>query len=96
MQEKENTQKENKYSKFVKTFMFVLFIFGIGYGISCIDTKILLLSTGIFSLLMYFNISFTTLANAFIGRDINPNYDIFWKMLFIITTSLTLGIYFNI
>lgn len=58
--------------------------------------KCLLLVTGIFSLLFYINIATTTLGNAFIGRDINMNYDIFWKILFMILSSVSFGIYFNI
>lgn len=61
-----------------------------------IGFKSVLLTIGILTLLSYINTAITTLGNAFIGRDINMSYDIFWKMLFIFTTSLCFGIYFNI
>ena len=61
-----------------------------------IGFKSVLLSLGIFSLMFYINIATTTLGNAFIGRDINVNYDIFWKLLFTFISSLCFGIYFNI
>ena len=61
-----------------------------------ISFKSMLLTIGILTLLSYINITITTLGNAFIGRDINLNYDIFWKMLFIFITSLCFGIYFNV
>ena len=61
-----------------------------------IGFKSVLLTIGILTLLSYINTAITTLGNAFIGRDININYDIFWKILFIFITSLCFGIYFNI
>ena len=61
-----------------------------------IGFKSVLLTIGILTLLSYINTAITTLGNAFIGRDININYDIFWKMLFIFISSLCFGIYFNI
>ena len=61
-----------------------------------IGFKSVLLTIGILTLLSYINISLTTLGNAFIGRDINVNYDIFWKLLFTFISSLCFGIYFNI
>ena len=61
-----------------------------------IGFKSVLLSVGIFSLMFYINIATTTLGNAFIGRNIDPNYDIFWKIFFIVVTALSFGIYFNI
>lgn len=70
--------------------IFVLLLISIFFHI-----KVLLLSMAIFSLLFYFNISLTTLGNVFIGRDINPNYDIFWKILFMLIASILFGIYFN-
>lgn len=59
------------------------------------NIRTLLLTIGIFSLLFYLNIALTTLGNAFIGRNINPNYDIFWKILFMLIASILFGIYFN-
>jgi len=61
-----------------------------------IGLKAFLLTFSLFCLLMWFNITFTTLGNAFIGRDIDVNYDIFWKLLFIILASAGFGVYFNI
>lgn len=60
------------------------------------NIRTLLLTIGIFSLLFYLNIALTTLGNAFIGRNINPNYDIFWKILFIIISSCCLSLFFTI
>lgn len=61
-----------------------------------VNFKCVILTIGIFSLLFYINISTTTIANAFIGRSINVNYDIFWKVLFILISSISFGIFFNI
>lgn len=73
---------------FVIVIIFMIWVF-IGF-------KSVLLTIGILTLLSYINIAITTLGNAFIGRDINMSYDIFWKMLFIFISSLCFGIYFNI
>ena len=61
-----------------------------------IGFKSMLLTIGILTLLSYINITITTLGNAFIGRDINLNYDIFWKILFSFIISICFGIYFNV
>lgn len=61
-----------------------------------ISFKAALLSMSIYCLLMWLNVTFTTLGNAMIGRDVDVNYDIFWKMLFIILASAGFGAYFNI
>lgn len=61
-----------------------------------ISFKSMLLTIGILTLLSYINITITTLGNAFIGRDINLNYDIFWKILFSFIISICFGIYFNV
>jgi hypothetical protein len=61
-----------------------------------INFKAALLAMSLFCLLMWFNITLTTLGNAMIGRDVDVNYDIFWKILFIILASAGFGIYFNI
>ena len=51
-----------------------------------IGLKSVLLTIGILTLLSYINTAITTLGNAFIGRDINMSYDIFFShfSLFII------------
>lgn len=61
-----------------------------------IGFKSVLLTIGILTLLSYINTAITTLGNAFIGRDINMSYDIFWKMLFMFITAVCFGVYFNI
>lgn len=61
-----------------------------------ISLKCAILTLGILLLLSYINIATTTLGNAFIGRNIDTNYDIFWKMLLILFSSICFGIYFNI
>lgn len=55
-----------------------------------------LLTSSIFSILMYFNITLTSLANAFIGRGENTILDIVWRILFMLIASIGFGIYFNI
>lgn len=55
-----------------------------------------LLTCSIFSILMYFNITLTSLANAFIGRGENTILDIVWRILFMLIASIGFGIYFNI
>lgn len=59
-----------------------------------VSFKCMLLTLGLFSLLLYFNISITSLANAFIGRGEGLVSDVFWKILLIIVSSLSLGVYF--
>lgn len=61
-----------------------------------VSFKAALLAMSLFCLLMWFNVTLTTLGNALIGRDVDVNYDIFWKILFIILASVGFGIYFNI
>lgn len=61
-----------------------------------ISLKCAILTLGILSLLSYINIATTTLGNAFIGRNIDTNYDIFWKLLFMFITAVCFGVYFNI
>lgn len=48
---------------------------------------------GLGCLLMFVNISLTTLGNAFIGRNIDMTFDIFWKIFFIVMSSICFGIY---
>ena len=77
----------------------LLLIFGCGAAFALwltIGFKAALLAMSLFCLLMWVNILFTTLGNAFMGKDIDVNYDIFWKILFIILASVGFGIYFNI
>ena len=58
--------------------------------------KAALFALSSFCLLMWINTALTTLGNAMIGRDVDVNYDIFWKILFIILSSAGFGVYFNI
>lgn len=58
--------------------------------------KCALLTFSLLNLLMYINIAITTLGNAFIGRNIDMNYDMFWKILFILMSAIGFGIYFTI
>lgn len=67
----------------------VLAVLWITVGFKC-----MLLTLGLFSLLLYFNISMTSLANAFIGRGEGLVSDVFWKILLIIVSSMSLGIFF--
>ena len=84
--------KNNNLSRIIWTMVIMMIL--MAWGI--VGLKCLLLTIGIFSLLFYINIVTTTLGNAFIGRDIDMNYDIFWKILFIIISSLSFGIYFSL
>lgn len=61
-----------------------------------IGIKALVLSISVFSAMMFFNIVMTTLGKAFQNSNINVNYDIFWKLLFMTISSIGFGIYFNI
>lgn len=83
---------KNNFGKILFGFLLlVVIILWISVGF-----KGALLTASIFCLLMYINTTLTTLGNAFIGRDIDTNYDIFWKIFFIILSSVGFGIYFNI
>lgn len=61
-----------------------------------VSFKGFLLTCSLFFILMYFNITITSLANAFIGRGENTIIDIIWRILFIILSAIGFGIYFNI
>lgn len=61
-----------------------------------VSFKSAVLLISLFSLFMWINTLITTIGNVMIGRDLNPNYDIFWKMLFIIVSSFGFALYFNI
>ena len=76
--------------------LFLVFVAAIVASAVYISFKASLLMLSVFSLLMFINVSLTTLGNAFIGRNIKMNYDIFWKMLFIILSSVGFGLYFNL
>lgn len=83
---------ENNFGKLLITFVG-------GTAITlwlAVSFKAALLAMSLFSLLMWLNVTFTTLGKAFIGRDVDVNYDVFWKILFIILASAGFGIYFNI
>ncbi len=51
---------------------------------------------GVFNLLMFVNISFTSLCNALVGREINVENDVFWKITFIILTCIFSCLFFSI
>lgn len=72
------------------------FVVGLALIYFLISFKACVLTCSIFFLLLYFNITITTLGNSIANHNINPNYDIFWKLLFIILSSIGFGIYFNI
>lgn len=61
-----------------------------------VSFKGFLLTCSLFFILMYFNITITSLANAFIGRGENTIIDVIWRILFIILSAIGFGIYFNI
>lgn len=73
----------------------------VAFIISCVAVtnlfglQALVLVISIFSLFMFINLTVTTLGNAFIGREIRMNYDIFWKLLFMMISSLGFGIFFT-
>lgn len=58
--------------------------------------KGLLLAYGIFALLMYINVVTTTLCNALTVRTVDNKADIFWKIYFIVISSISFGIYFSV
>ena len=61
-----------------------------------IGFKSFLLCFSIFSLLMYVNVTTTSLANAFISRGENTIIDILWRLFFIFISAVGFGVYFNI
>ena len=72
----------------------VAFIMGCIAVTNLFGLQALILVISIFSLLMFITLTVTTLGNAFIGREIRMNYDIFWKLLFMMISSLGFGIFF--
>ena len=83
---------KNNFGKILLIFFISVFII-LWMGFS-IKTSILYFS--LFTLLMWLNITLTTLGNAFIGRDIDINYDIAWKITLIVLSSIGFSIYFTI
>ena len=55
-----------------------------------------LLFISLFSLMMYVNITTTDLCNALVGRQLPPANGIFWKIIFILTTTIPISIVFMI
>lgn len=92
--EQENTQKQ-KGNPLNNIMLLTLFSFIVIGGFT-VGAKLSLLATGLFSLLMYTHITITTLANAFVGRNIDPNYDVFWKFLFIVIGTICTTLYFTV
>lgn len=80
-----------KINTFLLILPFVIFLLLI---ICSIKTSILFCS--IYSLGMYVHISITTLCNAFIGKEVNTQGDMFWKMFFLIVFALSFTIFFSI
>lgn len=60
------------------------------------SVKAFLLFIALYSFGMFTHITITTWSNAFIGREVNVQGDIFWKMFFLFIGCLTLTIFFSI
>ncbi len=82
-------------SHFGKIIFGIILLISIIYWI-CISFKAMLFFNGTFSLLMFINVSATTLCNALIGREISTKNDVFWKLLFILISCICYTLYFTI
>lgn len=92
--EENNVNNENKSIRLIFDFVWIVII-----GIfTCLwvflGFKAFMMALGIGSLFMYITVTVTTACNAFIGRDINPKADLFWRYLFsfLATICLTIAI----
>lgn len=97
-QEQDSLNKENitkTLSKLQNVLQGLFLIGGILIWVF-VGFKGFLLTCSIFSVLMYFNITITSLANAFISRGENTIIDIVWRIVLIIISAIGFGIYFNI
>lgn len=72
-------------------YFIILVVLTITLGFKCA-----LLMFSIISVLMYSHISITTLSNAFMGRNIDADTDAFWKLFFILCSSIGFAIFFAI
>lgn len=80
---------------FGKIILGIITIFSCIFGI-IFNFKIVCLFIGSFSLLMFINISFTSLCNALVGREITVENDVFWKMVFILLTCIFYCLFFSL
>lgn len=85
-----------KKIKLISNLFFIVAIIMIAAIWAMFGLKCVMLSVGLFSFLMFINISATSIANAMISRDFSRYNDVFWKILFIIMCSISIGIYFSI
>lgn len=94
----ETINKDNiKYNlKILQSVLQGVFIITLSLIWICIGFKSFLLCLSIFSILMYVNITTTSLANAFISRGENTIIDIIWRLFFIFVSAIGFGIYYNI
>lgn len=61
-----------------------------------ISFKTSLLFIGSFTLMMFINISFTSLCNALVGKEVPSEGDAFWKILFMFITCVCYSLFFTI
>lgn len=89
-------EENNKtYSKW-STILIVFFAFLIASLEVFVGFKCGILFISLFSLMMYINIITTDLCNALVGRQLPPANGIFWKIVFILTTTIPLSIVLTI
>ena len=80
---------------FGKILFGIILLMGIIFWV-CVDFQSMTFFIGTFSLLMFINISTTTLCNVLVGREIPTENDVFWKVFFILTSSICYSLYFTI
>lgn len=64
-------------------------------AMSIISYKTFVLYISISSLFMYLHITTTTLCNALVARDFDSKGDLFWKLLFIVVSTVGFSIFFT-
>lgn len=86
---------ETKEASHVSGFSLFILLFLIGLPLFIffsIKTLVLFLTS--FCIMMWFNITLTTIGNALIGRLVDAPGNAFWRILFMILGATGLGIYF--
>lgn len=100
MEEKtNNTTKQNiietKEVSHISGFSLVIFLFLIGLPLFIfLGIKALVLFLTSFCIMMWINITLTTIGNALIGRMVDAPGNAFWRILFMILGATGLGVYF--
>ena len=91
-----NTTPTADVERGVRTVLIVIAVIAAVASLWLGGWKGLLFTVSAASLMMYFHLMFTSIANAFIGNAREDIGGVFWKVAFIIASATGFGIYFNV